>query len=126
MSSSSPCCLGLQARAEGDGEADESLAVPLLEENRPPVLPGREKDELADVELRPESVSVLVVYSYSKCMMKIVHAIFLTSLPTSELPLPEPSTALIIFEPQFFHRPPPYGPGMLSTASTPPLLLLRP
>ena len=61
MSTPPPCCLGLQARAEGGGEADESLAVPLLEENRPPVLPGREKDELADVELRPESVSALVL-----------------------------------------------------------------
>ena len=53
-----PPCPGLQASAES-GEADESLAVPLLEQNKPPLLPGREKDELADVELRPDSVSVL-------------------------------------------------------------------
>lgn len=61
MSSPPSCCPGLQARAESGGEVDESLAVPLLEENRPPVLPGRENDELADVELRPESVSALVL-----------------------------------------------------------------
>lgn len=48
---------GLQASAES-GEVDETLSVPLLEQNKPPQLPGREKDEMADVELRPESVSL--------------------------------------------------------------------
>ena len=48
--------LGLEASAES-GEVDETLSVPLLEQNKPPQLPGREKDEMADVELRPDSVS---------------------------------------------------------------------
>ena len=52
------CFPDLQDSAER-GEADESLAVPLLEQNRPPLLPGKENEELADVELRPDSVSAL-------------------------------------------------------------------
>lgn len=48
---------GLQASAES-GELDETLSVPLLEANKPPQLPGREMDEMADVELRPDSVSL--------------------------------------------------------------------
>ena len=47
---------GLEASAES-GEVGETLSVPLLEQNKPPQLPGREKDEMADVELRPDSVS---------------------------------------------------------------------
>ena len=30
--------------------------VPLLLQNKPPILEGREDDELADLELRPEQV----------------------------------------------------------------------
>ena len=38
------------------GESEEDLRVPLLLRNKPPPIEGREDDELADVDLRPESV----------------------------------------------------------------------
>ena len=37
---------------------DSGLVVPLIMQNKPPVVEGREGDELADVELRPEQVTV--------------------------------------------------------------------
>lgn len=56
----SPCLLlpGLQASAEGGEVDEEALSVPLLEQNKPPQLPGREMDEMADVDLRPDPVSL--------------------------------------------------------------------
>ena len=39
------------------GVSNSDLMIPLLLQNKPPVLAGREDDELADVDLRPESVS---------------------------------------------------------------------
>ena len=48
-----------QIRAAGGGadEAAEGLVIPLLLQNKPPAVEGREDDEMADVELRPEQVS---------------------------------------------------------------------
>ena len=43
-------------RAEGEGEG--GVAIPLLLQNKPPPVEGREADEMADVELRPEQVCV--------------------------------------------------------------------
>ncbi|KAL5516163.1 hypothetical protein EMCRGX_G001436, partial [Ephydatia muelleri] len=37
-----------------DGGSEESMVVPLLLQNKPPVVPGKEEDELADVDLRPD------------------------------------------------------------------------
>ena len=45
------------SRGDSDGEG---LVVPLLLQNKPPTVEGREDDELADVELRPEQVSPYV------------------------------------------------------------------
>ena len=39
-----------------DGGSEESMVVPLLLQNKPPVVPGKEEDELADVDLRPDQV----------------------------------------------------------------------
>lgn len=39
-----------------DGGSEEGMVVPLLLQNKPPVVPGKEEDELADVDLRPDQV----------------------------------------------------------------------
>ncbi len=43
-----------QAVASSGGSGEP--VIPLLLQNQPPVVEGREKDELADVHLRPEQV----------------------------------------------------------------------
>ena len=37
---------------------DGGVVVPLLLQNKPPMVPGKEGDELADVDLRPDEVMV--------------------------------------------------------------------
>ena len=39
-------------------EKESELVVPLLLSNKPPVMEGREKDDLADIELRPNQVQL--------------------------------------------------------------------
>ena len=39
-------------------EKESELVVPLLLSNKPPVIEGREKDDLADIELRPNQVQL--------------------------------------------------------------------
>lgn len=43
-----------EAQLRGSQPQDEGTIVPLIMQNKPPTLEGREEDELADVELRPE------------------------------------------------------------------------
>ena len=50
-----------EAKLQGLEPQDSGLVVPLIMQNKPPVVEGREGDELADVELRPEQVTVCVV-----------------------------------------------------------------
>lgn len=50
-----------EAKLHGLEPQDGGLVVPLIMQNKPPVVEGREGDELADVELRPEQVTVCVV-----------------------------------------------------------------
>ena len=45
-----------QLRASGDGGDSAEPVIPLLLQNKPPTVEGREGDELADVDLRPEQV----------------------------------------------------------------------
>ena len=45
-----------------DGGSEESVVIPLLLQNKPPVVPGKEEDELADVDLRPDQVKGGVVW----------------------------------------------------------------
>lgn len=47
----------LRAAVAVRDEEDQSV-IPLLLQNKPPVVEGREKDELADIELRPEQVNI--------------------------------------------------------------------
>ena len=49
-----------EAKLQGLEPQDSGLVVPLIMQNKPPVVEGREGDELADVELRPEQVTVCV------------------------------------------------------------------
>ena len=54
-----------QLRASGADKSGEGLVIPLLLQNKPPTVEGREEDELADVDLRPEQVrnNVLCVHT---------------------------------------------------------------
>ena len=52
-----------EAKLQGLEPQDSGLVVPLIMQNKPPVVEGREGDELADVELRPEQVTVCVAGS---------------------------------------------------------------
>lgn len=45
-----------EAQVRGSEAGDDDLMVPLILQNKPPVVEGREDDELADIELRPEQV----------------------------------------------------------------------
>lgn len=51
------CCSEVrEAQLHSSALEDEGLVVPLVMQNKPPTVEGREEDELADVELRPEQV----------------------------------------------------------------------
>ncbi len=54
-----------QALASTGGSGDP--VIPLLLQNQPPMVEGKEKDELADVQLRPEQVR------YSTFVTALVH-----------------------------------------------------
>lgn len=61
------CFLDVQeAKLRGTESMDEGVVVPLVMQNKPPAVEGREDDELADVELRPEQV-------HSPCNVSHVH-----------------------------------------------------
>lgn len=47
-----------QLRSSSVGDDSHGPVVPLLLQNKPPTVEGREEDELADIELRPEQVNV--------------------------------------------------------------------
>ena len=50
------------------GEAEEDYLVPLLMRNKPPTIEGQEDNELADVDLRPESVSCIADHVFGKSL----------------------------------------------------------
>ena len=52
-----------EAQLRGSQPQDEGTVVPLIMQNKPPTVEGREEDELADVELRPEQVCVCLCLS---------------------------------------------------------------
>ena len=59
---SSTCIsVDLQEAQIAGSDKGNDLVVPLLMQNKPPVVKGKEKDELADVDLRPEQVLVTIV-----------------------------------------------------------------
>ena len=51
-----------EAQLRGSEAGDDNMMVPLILQNKPPVMEGREDDELADIELRPEQVGKNYMY----------------------------------------------------------------
>ena len=58
-----------QAQLRSSECQDDGFVVPLVMQNKPPTVEGREGDELADVDLRPEQVCVCVFVGGGGCEM---------------------------------------------------------